>query len=228
MFDKLKVALVAAVTLCASQKLAGPDHRDDRSLVQIVRNEHAKSVGIILVSYELHLVDGSIRYSGQFSGSGFYVEGGWVCSNKHVLAAWEMSDTDRAAVAAGAQVVFTELFFVADNQIIALDPQTLRYSTDYDVAAMKPLKPVDLKPLEIREDGSEGEGTQAVVCGYPLGLQPVVARLPEAMKALLPFWLPRLDQVALICEWGLMSPHTTTGTIGIDTDTWIIINSDVY
>lgn len=229
--ERIRMAALSVLVFCG---LAGvspdgqADSLSDRHVIQTLRNQAADSVGLVLGSYEIHTPDGKVFLSGAYSGSAFLMEDGWIASNRHVLAPWNESFDQTQLIAAGGVVVWTEYCVVLANQIHALDASTLRVSEDHDCAVVKIKGETTAKPLEVREDGSEGSGVNAYVMGYPLGLKPLMARAPAHVKEHITFWADRMTIISTLCKYGYVRPLLTAGVIGLDQGNYIITDAGLY
>lgn len=184
-----------------------------------IRTTANRAVALVHGVYHIAYADGSRSFDLEYSGSAFLIRDDWLGSCRHVLAPWEDDPSSLAAVTAGGRPVFTTLtatFPEAGTVQIAVE--SIRYDAEVDVAVARLSQSVNVTPLEVREDGSEGDGDQAFVLGYPLGVRLLSYRLEGADVAGFPRSGTKEEQIQFLLSKGAVWPLFFRGVINSDQD----------
>jgi S1-C subfamily serine protease len=159
-------------------------------------------------------------YIADFIGTGFHVGGGYIVSNRHLLAEpWSADDNAQAlgaSVRGQFRVTRIVAFFPGNKQALVLRPR--QTSPRDDVAVGQ----VDLKVLPQNtaalplDRGSEAVvvGRDIVMMGYPSGQDRLLATLPPDEVSSLAQRFPSLESLlAHLAERNTINPRTTRGHI---------------
>lgn len=203
----LFVALVGLVLLAFGRE-------PDLPVETTIRSKSSDAVALIHGVYQIMMPDGRVWGPTSYTGSGFLVREGWVASCRHVLSPWMDNSSERAQVMLGATPVFLHLTATFPGVgTVELDPASVRHSDTVDAAVARLKWEVDVEPLEMREDNTEGSGVHAYVLGYPLGTGPLACRLPPALRVGFPQFGDTSAQIAYLEKVGGISPLFFKGVI---------------
>lgn len=191
-----------------------------------VQEEWTRGVCLIHGIYGLRMPNGrwfEVRpgapYRSEYTGSGFLVTTeGHIVTNRHVALPWTEDAQDKVLIEAGALPEFVHLTatFPGRSPVDLLQDAIRRREDDLDVAVIRMLpEQVEGVPvLPLRRDGTEGEGQQAIVVGYPTGLGALLARADsDTLESLRQNAASITDAIAQLAAADKIRPVITQGVV---------------
>ena len=155
-----------------------------------------------------------------FIGTGFYVGGGFIVTNRHVLQPWEDDDQVRQMMKAAngrARLRRLVIYFPNVPTPFTLKIRQLGGRDDVGIAAIDPaLVPTDIKVIPLDVDGeSAAIGKTVVTMGYPSGPDRLLAMVDddEAKSINQRFGDSRQNLIHFLAQSRKIVPLTTTGAI---------------
>jgi len=159
-------------------------------------------------------------YIADFIGTGFHAGGGYVVTNRHLLAQpWAADDNAQAlgaSVRGQFRVTRIVAFFPGHKQALVVRPRQSSSSDDVAVGQVDPKAlPQGAATLPL-DRGSEavGVGRDIVMMGYPSGQDRLLATLPaEEVNSLTQRFSSLEGLLAHLAERNTINPRTTRGHI---------------
>ncbi|MBL8148730.1 MAG: trypsin-like peptidase domain-containing protein [Blastocatellia bacterium] len=159
---------------------------------------------------------GAVFYE-TFSGTGFVIEEGKVLTNRHVVQPWWQDELDRIIINQGGKAELIELYAFFPGTKTQFNLKVEKLSSQYDLAYCSfnqdsdvaiPVLPID------PTSQAAAVGQRIVVLGYSTGIEGLIQRLDDKIKAQImrKAFTPD-EQVQEVARQGLLYPLTTQGHI---------------
>ncbi len=152
----------------------------------------------------------------QFTGTGFFVEGGLLVTNRHVALPWESGPIAEILAANGHEPVLLKLIGYIPGRDDAVALERVAASETADLALLRaeaPLAEIDGLSLA---DRAPRAGDEIILMGYPTGLRSMLAQsgleFVDALQAtgVVEFW----SVAERLSADGLISPLASRGIVG--------------
>ncbi|MBX3300129.1 MAG: trypsin-like peptidase domain-containing protein [Acidobacteria bacterium] len=154
-----------------------------------------------------------------FIGTGFYVGGGYLVTNRHVVRPWEEDDQVKQIIAGGGSPRVKRLivYFPSSPQPFELKMRGVGAREDIAVGYINPEQiPADIKPVPLDLVGDAAAvGKTVVTIGYPSGPDRLLAMVDddEAKAINRRFGNSRKNLIEFLAQSRKIVPLTTQGAI---------------
>ena len=200
-----------------SKQLFGPDTTDESEEAETLMPVSINGNGKTLVV--------------QYTGTGFLVdEDGYVLTNRHVAAPWEVSQEYKHVIEAGYLPRLSLFVAYFPNQQKPFELAVMALSENEDMAVLYcNVGGFDIPTLSCQNEPDDLKvGQTLIVLGYPTGLDVLLARMPQQqLKEILGPNEQSFAQIAQnLADRQLIQPIATRGMCGRATQTKIVYDAE--